>query len=226
MSSPIVVSDLDGTLSTAEVWRGVLAWAGDRYPSRSARWFVKVRLPAVAVVKAGLIPRERFKARWFHDLAGVLAGLPSERLAEMADWVADEWLWPARRAVAIDAVHAALADATRSDPGARLVVATGAYQQVADAFARRVGADHALGTPLEIVDGRVTGRLAAPVQTGDEKAAAVRAFAGDAAVAAAFGDTGADIPLLRLAQRAVAVAPDDDLRREALRAGWTVLEPG
>ena len=43
-------------------------------------------------------------------------------------------------------------------------------------------------------------------------------------VLAAFGDTVADIPLLRLATRAVAVAPDAALRREAAARGWELLE--
>ena len=41
---------------------------------------------------------------------------------------------------------------------------------------------------------------------------------------AAFGDTVADIPLLRMAMRAVAVAPDAALRREARARGWEILE--
>ena len=41
---------------------------------------------------------------------------------------------------------------------------------------------------------------------------------------AAFGDTGADIPLLSLATRSVAVYPDTDLRREAVARGWEILE--
>ena len=43
-------------------------------------------------------------------------------------------------------------------------------------------------------------------------------------ILAAFGDTVADIPLLRAATRAVAVAPDAALRREAHSRGWEILE--
>ncbi len=136
----------------------------------------------------------------------------------------DTHLWPARRLAAVDAVLAAVAAARAADPGARLVLASGAFQPIADAFARRLGADVALGTPLEVRDGVATGSLLRPTQAGDAKAAAVAAGAGGGEVLAAFGDTAADIPLLRLATRAVAVAPDAALRREAVARGWEILE--
>ncbi len=65
--------------------------------------------------------------------------------------------------------------------------------------------------PLEIRDGIATGSLAAPTQSGEQKAASVRAFAAGGEVLAALGDTAADIPLLELARRAIAVAPDRGL---------------
>jgi phosphoserine phosphatase len=225
VTTSIVVSDLDGTLTTAETWRGVLAWVREHHPSREARRFLRVRLPGVIIARAGLVPKERFRARWLGDLAGLLAGLPEERLTDLGDWVVDEWLWPARRTAAIDLVTAAASASRSVEPGTRLVVATGAYQAVADAWALRMGADVALGTPLEVVGGLATGRLAAAVQTGEQKAAVVRALAGGGAISAAFGDTAADAPFMRLAVRAVAVAPDKVLRRIAEREGWEVVDP-
>lgn len=223
MTSPIVVSDMDGTLATAETWRGVLRWIRERYPSSAARRFVRVRFHRIALAKAGLLDKEAFRARWMEDQARLLCDLPEAQLLEMAEWVVGEHLWPTRRLAAIDAV-AATADAARRDhPGARLLLATGAYQPLGEAFARRIGADGVLGTPLELRDGVVTGLLAGPTASGEAKAAAVLAEAAGGEVLAAFGDTVADIPLLRLATRAVAVAPDASLRREAAARGWEIL---
>ena len=224
MADPVVVSDMDGTLATVETWRGVLAWIREQHPSPAARRFVTVRLPQVALMKACLIDVEGFRAKWLADEARLLRDLPAARLADMGDWVTDTFLWPARRQAAVDAVAAAMAAARADAPVVRLVLATGAYQQMGDAFGRRIGADAVLGTPLVLRDDRVTGELGAPVQSGEAKAAAVRALAGDGEVLAAFGDSVADIPLLRLATRGVAVAPDAALRREAIARGWEILE--
>ena len=118
---------------------------------------------------------------------------------------------------------AALNAARATHPRTELLLATGGYQQVGDAFARRIGATAALGTPLELIEERATGRLAAATQSGEQKAAAVRVRAAGGQILAAFGDTAADAPLLAMAQRAVAVAPDKQLRKEALRRGWEIV---
>jgi len=220
----IVVSDMDGTLATVETWRGILDWIRVNHSSPAARRFVAIRLPRVFLARAGVIDREAFRGRWMEDLAALLAGVSAEGIAAMAEWVVEHHLWPARRQAAIDAVRAAASEARAVDPGARLVLATAAYQPIGEAFARRIGADGALGTPLEIRHGTATGAVLAPTQSGEQKAAAVRAAAGGAEVVAAFGDTAADIPLLAMARRAVAVAPDAVLRREALRQGWQILD--
>ncbi len=224
MPNPIVVSDMDGTLATAETWRGVLAWIRGEHPSPAARRFVRVRLHRIVLAKAGVLDKEAFRARWMEDQARLLRDLPEAQLREMAEWVVGEHLWPTRRQAVIDMVAATTMAARADHPGTRLVLATGAYRQLAEAFARRIGADAALGTPLEVRDGVATGSLAGPTASGEAKAAVVLAEAAGGEVLAAFGDTVADIPLLRLATRAVAVAPDAALRREAAARGWTIVE--
>ena len=206
-----------------DTWRGVQAWILEHHPSPAARRFVTVRLPRVALAKAGLLDKEAFRARWLEDQARLLAGLPAGRLEELGEWVAEHHLWPVRRQAGIDAVAAATATARAAHPGARLILATGAFQPIGDAFARRIGADMALGTPLVVRDDVVTGELGMSVQAGEAKAAAVLA-ARRSEILAAFGDTVADIPLLRAATRAVAVASDAALRREAQSRGWEYLE--
>lgn len=221
---PLVVTDMDGTLTTAETWRAVLAWVRLHHPSGAARRFVAVRLPRIALAKLLPVDREAFRAAWLTEEAGLLRDLPAARLAEMGEWVVAERLWPARRPGAIAAVEAAVVELRTQGAPVELVVATGAYQPVADAFAARMGATAGLGTPLEVVDGRVTGRLAGPVGAGARKAEQVRAHAAGREVAVAFGDTGADLHLLELAGRRVAVDPDPELRRAAVAGGWEILE--
>ncbi len=92
-----------------------------------------------------------------------------------------------------------------------------------EAFAKRLGDGVlALATGLELKEGVATGRLSGPIRVGRAKAEAVLdALGGPPAVA--FGDTAADLPLLRLARRAVAVDPDPRLLAEARRRGWEIL---
>ena len=217
----MIVSDMDGTLTTAETWRGVLDWVKVNRPSGAAQRFVTVRLPLVILAKLGIINKERFRARWLSDLAALLRGATVDELNAMGEWVVEHYLWPARRTSGLTAVADAVANARTA--GVQLLLATGGYQQVGDAFARRIGAVAALGTPLEFVDGVATGQLAGATQSGEQKASAVGRRAAGGEILAAFGDTAADIPLLTAARRAVAVAPDKQLREEAQRRGWEIV---
>jgi phosphoserine phosphatase len=221
MSSSVIVSDMDGTLTTAETWRGVHDWVKVNRPSGAAQRFVTVRLPLVILAKLGIINKERFRARWLSDLAALLRGATVDELNAMGEWVVEHYLWPARRTSGLTAVADAVANARTA--GVQLLLATGGYQQVGDAFARRIGAVAALGTPLEFVDGVATGQLAGEMQSGEQKAAAVGRRAAGGEILAAFGDTAADIPLLAAARRAVAIAPDKQLREEATRRGWEIV---
>jgi len=223
MTRPIVVSDMDGTLTTAETWRGVHEWILANATSAAARRFIAVRLPIVFLARSGLMNKERFRARWLEDQTRLLRGTPNDQLTAMGEWVVEHHLWPARRVEAITAVQAAHAAARATDPSAELVLATGGYQPIAAAFAKKLGATIALGTPFEVLNGIATGKLAAPTQSGIEKARATQACAAGGRILAAFGDTAADIPLLKLAERAVAVAPDSALALEAARLGWERL---
>ena len=222
--SAAVVSDMDGTLSTVETWRGVQAWIEANHPSPAARRFVLTQLPFIGLARSGIYDREAFRARWLKNQARLLRGVPEDGLRQMGQWVVDHYLWPARREVAIRALSAAIIQARAADPATVVVLASGAYLPIAEAFAARVGADIALGTPLEVLDGAATGRLSGPVPTGPLKAHAVRERVAGAPVLAAFGNTAADFPMLELARRPVAVAPDNRLRRTAIDRGWEVLE--
>jgi len=114
--------------------------------------------------------------------------------------------------------------------GYSLHLLTGAPDFIADAVAGRFGMDSYLGTPLEIRDGRFTGKLAGPHYFGEGKRTAVRAFAGrrgiDLARSCGFADHRSDVPFLECFGRPVAVDPDAGLRREAERRGWEVMGCG
>ena len=86
-----------------------------------------------------------------------------------------------------------------------MILVSGTYQPVLEVFARRIDAE-AIGTPLELRDGRATGRLAGPVNNDGVKVASLRPLLGDATLVAAYGDTPADVPMLELSAAATVVA--------------------
>jgi len=222
-ASPLVVADLEGTCTRGETWRGLGRWLVEHERRGRYRRFLAPRLAALPLVRLRVISREGFRQRWMRDLARLLDGLTAGELEGLAIDVVEHELWPKRRAGVLDALEAAAAE------GARVVIASGAFEPVVAAFAARLPGGPAgpalwLGTPLEMAGGRTTGRLAGRVGTGSLKADRVVALAAGAPVRAAYGDSLADVPLLALAAEAVAVAPDRDLRPVAIARGWKILD--
>jgi phosphoserine phosphatase len=224
--APLVVADLEGTCTGGETWRGVARWLAAHGRRGRYRRFLAPRLAALPLVRLGAISQQGFRDRWIRDLARLLDGLTVDELDGLAAYVVDDELWPKRRLAVVDELEAAAAG------GARVVVASGTYEPVLAAFVARLAGGPAgsvlgLGTPLEMRNGRSTGRLGGRVGTGSRKADRVAALAAGAPVLAAYGDSLADVPLLDLAAEAIAVAPDRDLRPLAIGRGWRILDdPG
>ena len=219
----LVVADLEGTCTSGETWRAVGRWLVENGRRGRYRRFLVPRLAALPLVRLGAISRRAFRDRWIRDLAGLLDGLTAGELEALALGVVEDELWPRRRVAVVEALEAAAAD------GARVVIASGTYEPVLAAFVARLAGGPAgpvvgLGTPLQMADGRTTGRLVGRVGTGSLKADRVSELAAGAPVRAAYGDSLADAPLLELAAEAIAVAPDRELRALAIARGWRILD--
>ena len=218
-----VVSDLEGTLTTGETWRALGREAAGRIGRVRYLAFVARRLPRMAWVLVGRGSKRAFQDEWLEGLARCFAGVGEAEFQAAALRAVDAELWPKRRNDVIAALRVHLAS------GEPLVIASGSLEPLVKAFARRLSEAtgrpvQALGTPLELADRRLTGRIVGSVSTGEEKARRVHELLGSERLAVAYGDTGADVPLLLLADAPVAVYPDETLRRTATELGWAVLD--
>lgn len=227
-----VVVDIEGTFTAGSMWRAIGRYLGETGHGASYRRLVLRTLPGILAMRCGLIDRQSYKNRWLEMEAGLLAGATPPDIERLAAWVVDQELWPLRRPTVVAEL------AAHHARGRTLVFASGMYEAVLEALAARIdtGPVEIVGTPLAYSDGIFTGRFAGPVCVGEEKAARVRALLsggnptapGDdhrARIVAAYGDTASDVPLLELADEAVAVAPERELARVASRRGWRIL-PG
>ena len=220
-----VAADLEGTLTTGQTWRALGAYlvAHDR-GGAYRRTFAR-NLPAALLARRGWTSMEAFRERWLLELLGLFAGQTVDAFAAAAAWAVERVLWPERRheVVAALRVHQAA--------GERLVLASGAFQPVVEAFAQRLQRETgsatltAIGTPLAVRDGRLAGSFDGPLNVGDAKARRLHERVGDERLYAAYGDSADDVPMLLLSDRPVAVYPDSVLRRTASDLGWSVLEP-
>jgi phosphoserine phosphatase len=218
----LVASDVEGTLTTAASWEALRDHLRQEGRERAFRRYFLRRLPSLLAYRWGIGDRQAFKDSWVRGILALFAGQTVEEFGSAAGHAAGH-LWSARRPAVLQALLA------HHDAGATIVLASGVFQPILDAFAGLAAASglervRALGTPLEIVAGRLTGRAALPLSVGALKAHRLQELAGPARFAAAYGDTAADLPMLRLSQRPVAVTPDDVLRAAATAAGWPIIE--
>lgn len=111
------------------------------------------------------------------------------------------------------------------DAGDFCVVLSASPHELVEAVATALGAHRAVGTRIEVVDGVLTGHLDGPFCYGSGKLDALEREVGrlDLGSATGYADSGSDVPLLERCGTAVAVNPDADLRRFAVREGWPVV---
>jgi len=108
-----------------------------------------------------------------------------------------------------------------------LIITTATNRFVTEPIAQLLGIDHLLATDPEIVDGRYTGRIAGIPNFQAGKVVRLRQWIGNQPEPcehmSCYSDSHNDIPLLEMAQSAVAVDPDAVLQATAEHRGWSVI---
>ncbi len=110
--------------------------------------------------------------------------------------------------------------------GHTVVLASSATRFQVEPAARAMGVEHILVSPVEIVNGILTGRPGGPLLWRQGKADTVRAFAAehgiDLAESYAYSNGNEDLPFLRTVGRPRAINPGRELEAVARHLGWPV----
>ena len=111
--------------------------------------------------------------------------------------------------------------------GHEVVFVTGTASFIAEPLAAHLGVKHVFAVHLEEKGARFTGRLLDEPLSGERKASVVVEFARvhgvDLSQSYAYGDSTADIPMLRAVGNPIVVNPSKRLRLFALRNGWRIV---
>jgi phosphoserine phosphatase len=188
----LIVFDVDSTLVQGEVIEMLAAHAGVE---------PKVRQITEAAMRGELNFTESLERR-----VGLLAGLPESVLDEVADTIA---LTPGARTTV----------RTLKRLGFRCGVVSGGFSRIIDRLVDELGLDFAAANDLEVVDGKLTGRVVGEVVDRAGKATALRRFAGEYGIplaqCVAVGDGANDIDMLRAAGMGIAFNAKPALREVA-----------
>ncbi len=211
----IILTDLEGTLTTGSSWRGIRSYFKQHFSALAYNLFFSRWLPRFPLMKLGLLDRKKTMTAWLQGEIGLFRGLPASEINVMAEWVVFNEMWPKGRADVLRELE------KKRLSGARIVVVSGAYQPIVEAFARKIDAK-AIGTQLQYVDGKLKG-INLPVNSYQHKVEKVSALYPDARIVAAYGDMLSDLPMMEMSEQPVAVYPDAKLRRVADDRGWRVM---
>ena len=109
--------------------------------------------------------------------------------------------------------------------GEPVYIVSATLQEIVQVIADDLGFDGALGTIVEVEDGKYTGRAIRPLHA-ENKARCIRELDYDLDASTAYSDSHTDLPFLEAVGHPVVVNPDRKLRRIAAQRGWPVLEFG
>jgi HAD superfamily hydrolase (TIGR01490 family) len=217
--------DIDGTLTSDNVWKGVMAFFKQRNERQwTHRGFLMLHYPLVFLRPLHLLSEARFRSLWASHLPWYFRGYSEEQMTTMAEWVAREFVAHTQRDDILEKLREHL---SRGDV---VALVSGAPMPVAQAIARMWDVPHAVGSPAELQDGRYRGRLAGAPCIDEHKAVYARRYFADQrltldfSASYAYADSYSDLGLFEMVGHPVAVYPDQKLRALALERGWEVLD--
>ncbi len=220
----LVVFDVDGTLTSEHVWKGLMAACQHQgIKTWTHRLYLLTHYPLYLARKLHLCEEMAFRRRWAAGLGWYLRGLTEAQAQALGDWIAEAYLrhrWRPELLKRLD---------DHRQRGHTVVLLSAAPHVIVQRIARHLGAHHGIGTRFLRQGGRYTGAVQPPVCLGEGKAARLiselqRSPEETAPkVAWAYADSITDLPILERAAHPVAVHPDGALSAIARHRGWEII---
>lgn len=221
----IALVDMDGTLIRGRAYNYVLPelWRAGWRRSRLAL-AIAAGMPTQLVRKTSPAARVRNQHRWAKNLAWLFGGAEVSEVKKLMQSIYHASIEPRLQHAMVEEVK------RRGAEGYRAVVVSTSVHPVVQPVADVVGVEAFMGTPLQILDGRYTGRLAGPLCSGhgklhyiDEMVREWRASI-DWEASCAYSDGYPDLPMLERVGNPVTVGPDPRLAAVARERGWPSLD--
>jgi len=153
----------------------------------------------------------------------LLRGWPLAEAQALFEELSEEQVVPNVRPDILGRLH------QHQDQGHLVALVSGTFAPFLEVIARRLGVQHAIGTPLEVRNGRYTGRIVPPLCQSEGKPQRAQAYLTDQdveidwAASYAYADRNTDIPLLNLVGQPMAVYPDEMLLAHARSEDWPII---
>ncbi|MFU8772955.1 MAG: HAD family hydrolase [Anaerolineales bacterium] len=219
--------DVDGTLTTARVWQGLMDYFRVHNTRRATHLFFWLyHLPLYLLRRMKLISEASFRTPWAAHLAWYFRGYSVEHAEQIWEWVVAERLTDYWRADTCRILQEHLENEDL------VVLVSGGPLPLLKHIGKHLGTPHVVGTSLETRNGKYTGSSSGPICIDENKANLAKAYIAENKLAVdldnsyAYADSTTDLSLLEMVGFPVAVYPEEDLRIRALEKGWQIYPPG
>jgi putative phosphoserine phosphatase/1-acylglycerol-3-phosphate O-acyltransferase len=219
--------DFDGTLYTGHVWQDL---AGHHWKTRRhRRWvaaYVAWNMAFFPLHKMGLLSQAAFFRSWGRTMAWLIRGWTVDEGRILFERLTQTQIMPNLRPDVLAQLH------RHQSQGHLTALVSGTFVPWLETVAQRLDVPHAIGTPLEIKDGRYTGRILPPLCQGAGKPTRVKTYLAERNLepswetSFAYADRTTDLPLFQMVGQPVAVYPDETLLAQARAQGWRIIGGG
>jgi HAD superfamily hydrolase (TIGR01490 family) len=215
--------DVDGTLTTARVWQGLMDYFRVHNIRRATHLFFWLyHFPLYLLRRMKLISEGSFRKPWAAHLAWYFRGYSVEYAEQIWEWVVAQGLkyyWRADTCVILK---------EHLEKGDLVVLVSGGPLPLLKHIGEYLGTPHVVGTSVEIRNGRYTGRSVEPICFDEHKANLAKAYLDEIMLVVdldqsyAYADSTADLSMLEMVGTPIVTYPTEELRCIAQERGWRI----
>jgi HAD superfamily hydrolase (TIGR01490 family) len=224
----LAIFDFDGTLTRGHSWAGFAKYDKEHNIRKSTLFtYFVTHIPYLIAARLKLYGENKNRIRWGEDLPVFIKGLTLQDAQGVFKWITENYFMPLMRKDVIEVLE------NHRNQGHKIVLLSGMFIDFLEVLRKRIGADYALGTKLEVRNNVYSGKIVKPLCFGEIKAKFLTNFIEkeqlsiDFSQSSAYADSIYDAPVFELVGNPVAVYPDKPLFDLAQRENWRVIgHPG
>jgi HAD superfamily hydrolase (TIGR01490 family) len=217
--------DIDGTLTSDNVWKGIMDFSKERGERRATHYFfLAAHYPTYVLRKLHLLSETTFRKWWGGHLPWYFRGYSDAQMKVLAEWVAREHVKRLAREDVLIKLREHL------DQGDTVALVSGVATPIVEAIAQMWQVPHAIGSPAEKKNGHYTGGMSGEPCIDEYKAIYIRSYFGERKIVLdlknsfAYADSYSDLGMFEMVGKPVAVYPDLKLAALAKERGWGIID--